>query len=785
MTDIDLKFKYSTVDEIRTQLPQFFSKLRPYGDLDPDLVQQYNVCNDRPGIDKELSSLLLAKNGCQLFQMPSDDDVPMPIWKLCVDSRCEAALKSNLPTAPLAIANQWEIGNLLQWFYDHGILERGGDRIITEGDIAVTTPVYQHASFTRLFGTFSNGHWRMQSNSFLTAFDMKAVVSQMNFPKHPRDVPCRILLSGFGSEKSETLKKALLVTSMAPQIVDFFVDHNKRAPLWPVGLTKGMDGKFIKSVSTGEVNNGDGDFVRAEDGKETDKVNKTNLKNDLREDLHYSPGQLADVTVSTTTVLIEENAPPGIVEALRSLISVPVEHPGDDLEDGPVSSPDVPLAGSEFAQGGSVPVKTYRVQASNQAVNYKRFSMDEMPHKVPFGTDVFDEGKTRRVFVSLRDGIQHLMKLSGGEFQDAKFACLVRRSLMLADAKRRLLVVGKVQVDVGGPTRMETFVQMDDQQFALGLSYRQKCQQQSTANLPHPPPPDGLQSYARDFFTTVGAAYRTFSSINFQEKARCYSHVYKYNEGSYWLTITPDQTAQVLIFLFALGNQSNEEVRSRINNAAERWKILSAHPVACVLFFHRFLQIFEKYILGWDHTKKRSTPDGGLYGVLASWLYGIEPQQLGNLHIHVVIWVCILMNLRLKFETLMKIVEEMEAAADWAEPHCSPSTSTVETPPEAPSFLETQLSRLNEEEQQAELNFMRGRSSESDSDPVDLHDEEGDESESETPVRRNRFLDLEAASATSDDGGGGGTADLPSDSDVEIDKTHDDVRTSQPVDDGT
>ncbi len=132
----------------------------------------------------------------------------------------------------------------------------------------------------------------------------------------------------------------------------------------------------------------------------------------------------------------------------------------------------------------------------------------------------------------------------------------------------------------------------------------------------------------------------------------------------------------------------------------------------------------------------------------------------------------------------MKIVEEMEAAADWAEPHCSPSTSTVETPPEAPSFLKAQLSRLNEEEQQAEVNFMRGRSSESDSDPVDLHDDEGDESESEIPVRRNRFLDLEAASATSDDGGGA-AADLPSDSDVEIDKTRDDVRTSQPVDDGT
>ncbi|KZT35095.1 hypothetical protein SISSUDRAFT_956001, partial [Sistotremastrum suecicum HHB10207 ss-3] len=73
---------------------------------------------------------------------------------------------------------------------------------------------------------------------------------------------------------------------------------------------------------------------------------------------------------------------------------------------------------------------------------------------------------------------------------------------------------------------------------------------------------------------------------------------------------------------------------------SERAKLLAADPVAGADFFEFCIETFLEVMLGWDHETGKTHADGGLLGHLEAY-YGIDEfTNRGQLHIHLLIWLC-------------------------------------------------------------------------------------------------------------------------------------------------
>jgi hypothetical protein len=71
----------------------------------------------------------------------------------------------------------------------------------------------------------------------------------------------------------------------------------------------------------------------------------------------------------------------------------------------------------------------------------------------------------------------------------------------------------------------------------------------------------------------------------------------------------------------------------------ERAIRLASDPVAGADFFSFVIQQFFSKLLGWDYEKKRSTPEGGIFGRLRAYYGSAEFTECGQLHGHFLIWL--------------------------------------------------------------------------------------------------------------------------------------------------
>ena len=86
----------------------------------------------------------------------------------------------------------------------------------------------------------------------------------------------------------------------------------------------------------------------------------------------------------------------------------------------------------------------------------------------------------------------------------------------------------------------------------------------------------------------------------------------------------------------------------------ERLKAIALHPGASALFFHRFVEVMVRYIIGWDKHRHRPyihfsnevdendekiNHVGGLFGIPEAWSFVVQGQCKQTLHAHVLIWI--------------------------------------------------------------------------------------------------------------------------------------------------
>jgi hypothetical protein len=102
----------------------------------------------------------------------------------------------------------------------------------TEGDIKVTTPVYNHAHIGRIFND-PKGHVMMQGHSFLE--QMSTVSILKNFPRRTDEAMYKFVMAGALTTDEgwkRRLVDPLMVSPCAWTIAEFFAQHNPRFNSW-------------------------------------------------------------------------------------------------------------------------------------------------------------------------------------------------------------------------------------------------------------------------------------------------------------------------------------------------------------------------------------------------------------------------------------------------------------------------------------------------------------------------------------------------------------------------
>ena len=185
-----------------------------------------------------------------------------------------------------------------------------------------------------------------------------------------------------------------------------------------------------------------------------------------------------------------------------------------------------------------------------------------------------------------------------------------------------------------------------------------------------------------------------------------------FSKGTWWFTVTPDAAASCLIFFFAMGpDKPAEEIRSKMHNTVDRYRILGEHPGACALFFRRFMQIIIHHVFGWDADLHACLRRGGIFGHLINWAMAIEQQSSQNLHAHCLLWAAALLNMgvRLTRDMHTEFVNDVTDFIDMMQKDVlspvnpsSPDASTATSMFNLWSELASE-ERMQKDEQQAQL----------------------------------------------------------------------------------
>ena len=210
-----------TVAGLHAQLPHFFDRLAMKDEEYPNaLMRQYRIQTYYPDCDADLHGLVLSPRGvCD----PGDGSG----LQLSVCHACVRSLRSSQKVPALASANHFLIGCIREHFRLENIAFEP-----TEGDIKVTTPVYNHAYIGRIFND-PKGHVMMQGHSFL---EQVSIVSHLkNFPRRTDDAMYKFVMGGALTTDEgwkRRLVDPLMVSPCAWTIAEFFAQHNPRFNLW-------------------------------------------------------------------------------------------------------------------------------------------------------------------------------------------------------------------------------------------------------------------------------------------------------------------------------------------------------------------------------------------------------------------------------------------------------------------------------------------------------------------------------------------------------------------------
>jgi hypothetical protein len=131
-----------------------------------------------------------------------------------------------------------------------------------------------------------------------------------------------------------------------------------------------------------------------------------------------------------------------------------------------------------------------------------------------------------------------------------------------------------------------------------------------------------------------------------------------------WITLVPSDHQSPIIF-HLLGQEIDLTAELPcLRNAVFRRQLVAQHPSIVSEFFHTFIQAFIKTILVWDDdTQEPGSLDGGeslggVFGPVDAFFGTYEEQKRRRLHLHLMVWLRGVPNLRIleKRLTVLRIL---------------------------------------------------------------------------------------------------------------------------------
>ncbi|KAE8216207.1 hypothetical protein CF319_g8945, partial [Tilletia indica] len=123
-------------------------------------------------------------------------------------------------------------------------------------------------------------------------------------------------------------------------------------------------------------------------------------------------------------------------------------------------------------------------------------------------------------------------------------------------------------------------------------------------------------------------------------RAEIRSYIAEFGIFQLFLTLNPNPLhSPVFQIFYGDGSVKLDIPIPVLPSAHERAARVADDPVSASDYFHFHVQAVFQYLLGWDLTAKRSTPEGGLFGHLAAFYMVKEHTMRGQLHGHILIWL--------------------------------------------------------------------------------------------------------------------------------------------------
>ena len=133
--------------------------------------------------------------------------------------------------------------------------------------------------------------------------------------------------------------------------------------------------------------------------------------------------------------------------------------------------------------------------------------------------------------------------------------------------------------------------------------------------------------------------------------SEAYAHQHNFGLPHIFLTITPDDENSFLVEVYygdpnhpiPVDEMSDTELQ---NTAKRRTAIRLKFPGLCAFFYETIVNIVVEEIIGWDTKSNKAKTEGGLFGVPLAFSLSTEEQSRRTLHMHILIWIQELEELR-------------------------------------------------------------------------------------------------------------------------------------------
>eukprot|EP01138_Halocafeteria_seosinensis_P013767 gb/GECG01014058.1/.p1 GENE.gb/GECG01014058.1/~~gb/GECG01014058.1/.p1 ORF type:complete len:2323 (+),score=191.31 gb/GECG01014058.1/:1-6969(+) len=260
----------------------------------------------------------------------------------------------------------------------------------------------------------------------------------------------------------------------------------------------------------------------------------------------------------------------------------------------------------------------------------------------PFGRGGLDEPRT--VPLSEQSLLQRLLLLSSNYFQTKIFTGYCFDTLSKRKGTKTALLTLPAQ-------RYKEFQTVSVEGFEAALDYKAQAETALRTGLPMPFLPqniDTLRAVALLNHCDLGSQTMNNSSAQrVGERKKVFALITLLGFPCLFLTLSTSDLHDPTLIINAksLSMKSLQEALDTIDNLpelpsrAQREACLASNPVAPVRRFSRELDYYIEHILGYDMSRGKAFPKGGVFGNVMALIGSVEGQERGNLHVHLLVWL--------------------------------------------------------------------------------------------------------------------------------------------------